>query len=68
MSERWHIRAVRLPEGGPAEDWWIAEGRLSAHPIPDTEDLPGGWVLPGLVDAHAHLSRDLGDRMSLPRG
>jgi imidazolonepropionase-like amidohydrolase len=55
---RWHIRAVRLPDGERAEDWWIEDGRLLDHAIPDTQELPGDWVLPGLVDAHAHLTLD----------
>src|SRR5436190_24349092 len=58
--EAWHIRAVRLPDGARAEDWWIYEGRLHDQPIPGARDLPGGWVLPGLVDAHAHLTFDFG--------
>ncbi|HEY3231431.1 MAG TPA: amidohydrolase family protein, partial [Roseiflexaceae bacterium] len=58
--EAWHIRAVRLPDGEHAEDWWIHEGRLYDQPIRGARDLPGGWALPGLVDAHAHLSLDFG--------
>jgi hypothetical protein len=49
---------VRLPDGERAEDWWIVDGRLTEQPAPNARDLPGGWVLPGLADAHVHLSLD----------
>jgi imidazolonepropionase-like amidohydrolase len=58
--ERWHLRAVLLPEGADPVDLWVAGGRLTAEPQAGAEPLPGGWVLPGLVDAHAHLSIDTG--------
>lgn len=54
----WHVRAVRLPNGRDPEDWWIVDGRLTDEPVPGARELPGGWVLPGLADAHAHLSID----------
>ena len=57
-AQPWHIRAVRLPDGERPEDWWIVDGRLHDRPVPGARDLPGGWMLPGLVDAHAHLSMD----------
>jgi imidazolonepropionase-like amidohydrolase len=50
---------VRLPDGERAEDWWIDDGTLTDQPMPNARELPGGWVLPGLVDAHVHLSLDL---------
>lgn len=56
-SRPWHLRAVRLPEGTEAEEWWITDGKLSDVPIAGARELPGGWFLPGgLVDAHAHLT------------
>jgi imidazolonepropionase-like amidohydrolase len=48
----WHVRAVPLPDGEQPVDWWIADGRLSAKPVDGARELPGGWVAPGLVDAH----------------
>ncbi len=57
-ANAWHLRAVRLPDGDRPEDWWIADGQLVDHPVEGARDLPGGWVLPGLVDAHAHLTMD----------
>src|SRR5207302_1092669 len=63
-----HLHAVLLPDGSDPVDLWVADGRLTLDPQDAAESLPGGWALPGLVDAHAHLSidtagggRDLGD-------
>ncbi|MEU3271733.1 amidohydrolase family protein [Saccharomonospora sp. NPDC006951] len=44
-----------LPEGGE-RDLWIADGRISFEPPGDrpVTALRGGYVLPGLVDAHCH--------------
>jgi len=48
-----------LPDGEPVE-WWIVDGVLRAEPVSGAEtvfgaDGYGGWVLPGLVDAHCHV-------------
>ena len=67
LSETWHIRAVRLPDGDHAEDWWIQDGRLTDQPVANARELPGGWVLPGLADAHVHLSLDF-NATGLPVG
>ncbi len=53
------MRGRGLPDGEPVE-WWIVDGVLSAEPVSDAEtifgaDGAGGWVLPGLVDAHCHV-------------
>jgi imidazolonepropionase-like amidohydrolase len=53
-----HLHAVLLPDGADPVDLWVADGRLTFDPQDGAETLPGGWVLPGLVDAHAHLSID----------
>ena len=51
----WSVRAVPLPDGDRPADLWIdAAGCVSAAPVPDAEPLPGRYVAPGLVDAHAH--------------
>ncbi|MGV9796974.1 amidohydrolase family protein [Mycobacterium sp. NPDC003449] len=54
-----HLRGRALPDGEPVE-WWVADGMLSAEPVPGAEtifgaDRSGGWILPGLVDAHCHV-------------
>ena len=56
---RLHVRGRGLPDGEPVE-WWIVDGVLRAEPISGAEtvfgaDGYGGWVLPGLVDAHCHV-------------
>ncbi|MDT5093446.1 MAG: hypothetical protein QOH60_2809 [Mycobacterium sp.] len=49
-----------MPDGEPVE-WWIAQGVLSAEPGADADTVfDGGWILPGLVDAHCHVG--LGER------
>ena len=50
-----HVRGRGLPDGAPAE-WWIADGMLSADPLAGAATVfDGGWILPGLVDAHCHV-------------
>ncbi|MEV0232047.1 amidohydrolase family protein [Nonomuraea sp. NPDC050786] len=53
-GERWRVRGVVLP----TEEWaefWITDGRLTCEPVPGaTTVVDGGWLLPGLVDAHTH--------------
>ena len=50
-----HLRACVLP-GGVARDLFVAGGRLTAAPAGEVSTiLDGGFVVPGLVDAHAHL-------------
>jgi imidazolonepropionase-like amidohydrolase len=56
---RLHVRGRGLPDGEPVE-WWIVDGVLRAEPVSGAEtvfgaDGYGGWVLPGLVDAHCHV-------------
>ena len=56
---RLHLRGRGLPDGKPVE-WWIVDGTLSAEPVAGAETVfGGGWILPGLVDAHCHVG--LGD-------
>lgn len=51
----WTVCAVPLPDGDRPVDLWLDEaGCLVSEPIPDAERLPGSYVIPGLVDAHAH--------------
>jgi imidazolonepropionase-like amidohydrolase len=50
-----HIRGRGLPDGEPVE-WWIAQGVLSSAPVAGADTVfAGGWILPGLVDAHCHV-------------
>ena len=52
---RLHVRGVGLPDEEPVE-LWIVDGRISREPVAGTDPVfDGGWVLPGLVDAHCHV-------------
>jgi imidazolonepropionase-like amidohydrolase len=51
----WSVHAVPLPDGDRPADLWVDEaGCLVSEPVPAAERLPGRYVVPGLVDAHAH--------------
>ena len=51
----WSVCAVPLPDGDRPVDLWVdAAGCLVAEPVAGAERLPGRYVVPGLVDAHAH--------------
>jgi imidazolonepropionase-like amidohydrolase len=51
----WAVRAVQLPDGDQPVDMWVDDGGcLAFDPIPGADLLPGRYVVPGLVDAHAH--------------
>jgi imidazolonepropionase-like amidohydrolase len=50
-----HIRDRGLPDEEPVQ-WWIVDGVLSAEPVADAQTVfDGGWIVPGLVDAHCHV-------------
>lgn len=54
MSESWHFRGVVLP-GTIERDIYVVDGQVSFEPVTDAiEVVSGGWILPGLVDAHCH--------------
>ena len=51
----YHVRGRSLPDGEPVQ-WWIADGLLRAEPVRGAETIfDGGWIVPGLVDAHCHI-------------
>ena len=50
------MEATRLPEGERVEAGITDAGRWTLSPAADAQPLPGRFVLPGLVDAHCHLS------------
>jgi imidazolonepropionase-like amidohydrolase len=52
----YRLRGVALPSAESVELWVDASGLLSDEPIIGAETLvDGGWILPGLVDAHCHV-------------
>jgi len=54
-----HLRGVVLPEGEERDVWVDAEGYVRTDPVQGADTvLDGGWLLPGLVDAHCHVGVD----------
>jgi imidazolonepropionase-like amidohydrolase len=50
-----HVRGVLLPDD-EVRDLWLDGDRVSFEPVPAAETVAtGGFILPGLVDAHCHL-------------
>ncbi|MGH4015613.1 MAG: amidohydrolase family protein [Pseudonocardiaceae bacterium] len=50
-----HLRGVLLPAGEPSE-LWVVDGVLRTEPVPGAITVSeGGYLLPGLVDAHCHV-------------
>jgi imidazolonepropionase-like amidohydrolase len=50
-----HLRAVVLPDE-VERDLYVVGDRLTYEPVAGAETVfDGGWVIPGLVDAHCHL-------------
>jgi imidazolonepropionase-like amidohydrolase len=50
-----HVRGVLLPED-EVRDLWLVGDRVSPEPVPGAETVfDGGFILPGLVDAHCHI-------------
>jgi imidazolonepropionase-like amidohydrolase len=50
-----HLRGVVLPEG-EHRDIWVHDGRITLEPIPGASTVfDGGYLVPGLVDAHCHV-------------
>ncbi len=54
-TQRLHLRGTVLPEG-EVKDLWIVDGVISYEPVADAVTVStGGWIMPGLVDAHCHV-------------
>src|SRR3990170_2845303 len=50
-----HVRGVVLPDG-EVRDLWLVGDRVTLDPVAGAETISdGGWIVPGLVDAHCHL-------------
>jgi imidazolonepropionase-like amidohydrolase len=59
-----HVRGLGLPDETEIE-LWIVDGRISVEPVARADTVfDGGWILPGLVDAHCHVG--LGDHGEVP--
>lgn len=56
-----HVRGVVLPED-TERDLWIVNGRIRTEPVAGAETIvDGGYLVPGLVDAHCHIGLAAGD-------
>lgn len=54
-APRLHLRGVLLPGDEPTE-LWVADGRIHTEPVAGAETaVDGGYLVPGLVDAHCHV-------------
>jgi imidazolonepropionase-like amidohydrolase len=53
------LAATVLPDGTAPCDLWVRDGAFTTEPQDGADVVPGGYVLPGLVDAHAHLTLDV---------
>ncbi|HTK67660.1 MAG TPA: amidohydrolase family protein [Pseudonocardia sp.] len=63
----YRVRGVLLPEEEPAELWIDGSGRLVEGPVAEATTLAdGGWIVPGLVDAHCHIGLGVGGPVELP--
>jgi imidazolonepropionase-like amidohydrolase len=61
---RLHVRGLGLPDETEIQ-LWIVDGRISVEPVASADTVfDGGWILPGLVDAHCHVG--LGDDGEIP--
>jgi imidazolonepropionase-like amidohydrolase len=50
-----HLRGVVLPEDEP-RDLWVVNGRIRTAPVGNAQTVfDGGYLVPGLVDAHCHI-------------
>jgi imidazolonepropionase-like amidohydrolase len=50
-----HVRGVLLPDDRTV-DLWLVGDRVTLTPVPGAETIAdGGFVLPGLIDAHCHI-------------
>lgn len=60
-----HLRGVLLP-GHDELDLWVSGGVLSTTPVPGAETVVrGGFLVPGLTDAHCHVGLGPGGPVEL---
>ncbi|CCH34341.1 amidohydrolase family protein [Actinosynnema sp. NPDC047251] len=62
-----HLRGVVLPDGGEPRDLWVVNGRIRTQPVPGARTVvDGGYLVPGLVDAHCHVGLGSKGAVDLP--
>jgi imidazolonepropionase-like amidohydrolase len=67
-GDTWHLRAVHLPDGSDVEERWLTGRGWSAQPVLGASSVPGRFALPGLVDAHSHVSFGPAESGPVPLG
>jgi imidazolonepropionase-like amidohydrolase len=56
VTEPLHLHGVILPDG-IERDLYVVDGRITSGPVPGAKTiLERGFITPGLVDVHAHLT------------
>jgi imidazolonepropionase-like amidohydrolase len=66
MSTPLHVRGVLLPEA-EERDVWVVDGRITFEAVAGAETVArGGFVVPGLVDAHCHIGLGPGGPVHQP--
>ncbi|MGZ5400580.1 MAG: amidohydrolase family protein [Nocardioides sp.] len=51
------FHGVVLPEG-ESREFFVVDGRITSERPAGFDSISGGWIVPGLVDAHCHLGLD----------
>ncbi|GAA3814658.1 amidohydrolase family protein [Sphaerisporangium flaviroseum] len=55
MSALWRVHGRLLPDAEPRA-FFVAGRHVTYEPVTEAETLvDGGWIIPGLVDAHCHI-------------
>jgi imidazolonepropionase-like amidohydrolase len=62
----WHVRGVFLPDGVDVQERWLSRDGWHDKPVGEGQSLPGRFALPGLVDAHSHVSFAIGSHGPVP--
>jgi len=66
MTAALHVRGVLLPDEDE-RDLWVVDGRLTFEPVAGADTVAaGGWIVPGLVDAHCHIGLGPGGPVHAP--
>jgi len=63
-----HFQVIKLPFGTEPTDLWIVDGKITySEPGSAGEKPTKGYIVPGLVDCHTHITKDT-EKKGLPNG
>jgi hypothetical protein len=63
-----HFQVIKLPFGTEPMDLWMVDGKITYSNPGSTSGKPTmGYIVPGLVDCHTHITVDTGQK-GLPTG